>query len=234
MSTSAVGSGSNSAAYDAINSANQSAAAAAKGASAKSEAADSAQDRFLKLLTAQLKNQDPLNPLDNAQMTSQLAQISTVDGITRLNTTMQSLLGNSSSSQTLQAAALVGHTVLAPGNGLALAGGKSVGGLELATAADEVVATIKDSNGLLVRTLNLGAQPAGVSNFVWDGAADSGALAVDGNYRVSFSAKQGGKAVDVTGLEYATVSSVAKNSQGVTLTVGNLGTVALADIKQIL
>src|SRR5664279_439991 len=79
---------------------------------AKASTTTDSQSRFLTLLTAQLKNQDPLNPMDNAQMTSQLAQISTVDGIERLNTTLQSLISDSSNSQTMQAAALVGHGVL--------------------------------------------------------------------------------------------------------------------------
>src|ERR1035437_10358661 len=94
MSTSAVDSGTSSAIYDAINAANK-ASSTTKTSSVTSEA----QDRFVTLLTAQLKNQDPLNPLDNAQMTSQLAQISTVDGIAKLNATLMSLLNNSADSQ---------------------------------------------------------------------------------------------------------------------------------------
>ena len=129
MSTTAVDSSTNSAVYSAINTANQNAAKTSK--SSSTDSTDSAQDRFLKLLTAQLKNQDPLNPLDNAQMTSQLAQISTVDGITKLNATMQAMLNNSSDSQTLQAAALVGHAVLVPGSSLTLSKGQAVGGVDM-------------------------------------------------------------------------------------------------------
>jgi flagellar basal-body rod modification protein FlgD len=73
-----------------------------------------AQDRFLKLLTTQLKNQDPLNPMDNAQMTSQLAQISTVDGIEKLNATLQKMLSSSNEPEAMQASALVGHQVMVP------------------------------------------------------------------------------------------------------------------------
>lgn len=237
MSTAAVNSSAsansaNSAIYDAINTTNKNSASSSRSASLDSP--DSAQDRFLKLLTAQLKNQDPLNPLDNAQMTSQLAQISTVDGITKLNATMQSLLNNSSEAQTLQAAALVGHAVLVPGNGLTLVKGQAVGGIDLEGVADEVVATIKDANGLVVRNLSLGAMAAGPSNYTWDGTTESGAIAVDGAYTVSFSAKQGANKVTGTGLEYGAVTSVAKNGQGVTLTVGNLGTVTLSDVRQII
>lgn len=233
MSTSAVNSGTNSAAYDSINSSNKSAAAANKTSSA--ESTDVSQDRFLKLLTAQLKNQDPLNPLDNAQMTSQLAQISTVDGITKLNATMQAMLTNSADSQTLQAAALVGHAVLVPGNHLTLVKGQAVGGVDMAGVADGVVATIKDANGLVVRTLDLGPLAGGTSNYTWDGTSDGGAIAADGSYTVSFAAKQGTNSVTGTGLEYGAVTSVARNNQGVTLTVGVRDTVyTLSDIKQII
>ncbi|MCK7498302.1 MAG: hypothetical protein MZW92_52395 [Comamonadaceae bacterium] len=105
------------------------------------------QNRFLTLLTAQIRNQDPLNPLDNSQMTSQLAQISTVDGIERLNATLQALMSNSNESSAVQAAALVGHGVLVPGSGLRLDQGVALGGIELAEPADRVRVSIKDSNG---------------------------------------------------------------------------------------
>ena len=96
--------------------------------STKSSAAADGQDRFLKLLTTQLRNQDPLNPMDNAQMTSQLAQISTVDGIAKLNATLEKLVGSQQGSDALQAAALVGRDVLVNGNNLQVAGaGASAG-----------------------------------------------------------------------------------------------------------
>src|SRR5512146_3106311 len=112
--------------------------------SAAQPAATDPQDRFLTLLVAQLKNQDPLNPLDNSQMTSQLAQISTVDGITKLNETVKTLLAQFSDVQSLQAASLVNHGVMVPGSGLQLSNGGAVGAVDLASAADEVTVTIKD------------------------------------------------------------------------------------------
>lgn len=228
---SATDSSSSAALYAAINAANSSADTSRK---AGASATEGAQDRFLKLLTTQLKNQDPLNPLDNAQMTSQLAQISTVDGITKLNSTLMSLLNNTTDSQTLQAAALVGHSVLVPGNRLTLEDGLAIGGVQMESAADNVVATIKDANGLLIRTLDLGALPAGTTQVSWDGKTDSGATAANGAYTVSFAAKQGANKVTAEALEYGTVTSVAKNTQGVSLTVGRLGTLSLSDVKQII
>ena len=193
-----------------------------------------AQDRFLKLLTTQLKNQDPLNPLDNAQVTSQLAQISTVSGIEKLNATLQTLLQDSLDTQTTQAASLVGHAVLVPGGGLQLASSAGVGGIELAGAADEVTVTISDANGLPMKTLTLGALAAGVHNFSWDGKTDSGAQAADGNYSIAIAAKQGGEKVDATALNLAMVRSVIRTSQGFALDLGSLGAFTMDEVKQIL
>lgn len=195
---------------------------------------DDAESRFLTLLTAQLRNQDPLNPLDNAQVTSQLAQISTVDGIERLNATLQKLLDGADSSQTLQAAALVGRGVLVPGSALGLVGGSALGGVDLAGVADEVNVAIKDANGMVLRTLNLGALDAGVHPFGWDGKTDNGTPAADGAYSVSIAAKRGGETVTASALALGLVSSVTRAGQGMTVDVGSLGAFTLADIKQIL
>jgi len=228
MTTSAVnGSSTSAAVFAAINASNTA-------GSTPASTTSSTQDQFLKLLTTQLQNQDPLNPMDNAQMTSQLAQISTVDGITQLNATLQSLVSNANSSQALQAAALVGHGVLVPGSALSLQQGQAVAGVDLASAADDVVATIKDANGLAVRKLDLGAMVAGASSFAWDGKTDSGATAADGAYTVSLAATQGGGAVTANALQVGMVSSVANSSQGASLNVAGLGTFSLSDVKQIL
>ncbi len=202
-------------------------------AAATSKTTD-AQSNFLKLLTEQLKNQDPLSPMDNAQMTSQLAQISTVDGIEKLNTTLTAMLSGSQSGEAVQAAALVGKGVMVGGSSLTLAGSKAYGGFELASAADKVTVTIKDSNGLEVRKLELGDAEAGISNFAWDGLTSSGAQAVDGKYTMSVSATRGDTDLKPTALQLSTVNSVLRTSSGtVSLDVGG-SLVSLADIKQIL
>ena len=203
---------------------------------AKTKTANTAadtQDRFLKLLTTQLKNQDPLNPMDNAQLTSQLAQISTVDGIERLNATLQKLLSNNVDGEALQAAALVGHQVMVEGNGLTLTSSGAVGGLELSAAADQVVLTIKDANGLTMKTMDLGNLGAGAHNFAWDGKADSGAQAVNGAYSISVAARRGSEKVEVLPLQLTGVMSVNRSTQGVTLDLGTLGLARMSDIRQI-
>ena len=205
-----------------------------KNTAASTSKTTEAQSNFLKLLTEQLKNQDPLSPMDNAQMTSQLAQISTVDGIEKLNTTLTAMLSGSQSGEAVQAAALVGKGVMVGGSSLTLAGSKAYGGFELASAADKVTVTIKDSNGLEVRKLELGDAEAGISNFAWDGLTSSGAQAVDGKYTMSVSATRGDTDLKPTALQLSTVNSVLRTSSGtVSLDVGG-SLVSLADIKQIL
>ncbi len=191
------------------------------------------QDRFLKLLTTQLKNQDPLNPMDNAQMTSQLAQISTVDGIEKLNATLQKMMASTANAEAMQAAALVGHQVMVAGSALQLTEAGAVGGVELKSNSDKVTVTVKDANGLVVRTLELGKLDAGVNNFVWDGKNDAGAAATAGSYTFSVAAAKGTVKVDASALQLASVISINSSTQGVSLDLGDVGLVTMSDIKQI-
>ena len=195
---------------------------------------ESAQDRFLKLLVTQLNNQDPLNPMDNAQVTTQMAQISTVTGIEKLNGTVGDMMSSFMAAQSIQAGSLIGHGVLVPGSGLLLAGGGAMGGVELDGPADRVSVTIKDGSGLVVRTLELGALPAGAKGFTWDGKTDSGATAVDGVYAVTVKALRGEDAVAARSLEWGVVSSVARTGDSVSLNVGALGMFKMSDVREIL
>ncbi len=192
------------------------------------------QDRFLKLLVAQMKNQDPMNPLNNAQVTTQMAQISTVTGVSQLNTTLKSMAAAFASSQALQAASVIGHDVLAPGNTLTLQSGVATGGVDLPGPADKVVISILDSAGKAIRRVDLGSQQAGSLTFKWDGKTDDGATAANGTYSFKVNATQGGKDVKPVSLAMGTVSGVTLGANGAVLNVDGLGTVAMADVKQIL
>jgi flagellar basal-body rod modification protein FlgD len=225
MTTSTVSNSTSSQAiFDALN---------AKQTTTTSTTADT-QSKFLTLLTAQLKNQDPLNPVDNAQVTSQMAQISTVDGIERLNATLTALVNSDTSSQTLQAATMVGRSVLVPGTSIALASGTGLAGVDLASNADNVTVTIKDANGLVVRTMSLGALNAGVNGFAWDGKTDSGAAAADGSYTMGITARQGQNDVTATALALGTVTGVSRSGQTFTLDVSGQGKVSMSDVREIL
>jgi flagellar basal-body rod modification protein FlgD len=192
--------------------------------------------RFLTLLTAQLKNQDPLNPMDNAQMTTQLAQISTVTGIEKLNNTITTMMSNATSSESLQAANLVGHSVMLNGSALTLTKSTAVGGFSLDKDASDVKVSILDKNGKEVSKLDLGAQKAGVNEFVWDGTASDGTTKLDdGNYTIKVTATNKDGSVGATALQLATVGGIVQTSDGsYKIDVGSLGRVSLSDIKLIL
>ncbi|QDD64455.1 flagellar hook assembly protein FlgD [Herbaspirillum seropedicae] len=208
---------------------------------------DAIQNRFLTLLMAQMKNQDPNNPMDNSQLTSQMAQLSTVSGISQLNSTLATLMGNLNSSQALSSANMIGHSVLAPGNSVQLtsettkdASGNDVTkqhavmGVNLATNASSVVVTVKDSTGAVVRTMDLGTQASGVVPVVWDGTNDAGSKAADGNYTFTVAASNNGTAVNATALAFGTVASVSTAADGIKLNVSNIGTIKPTDVVQIL
>lgn len=205
------------------------------------------QSRFLKLLTVQMQNQDPTNPMDNSQLTTQLAQLSTVSGISQLNTTLASLMSDFQSAQSLQSANMIGHSVLAPGNNVTLTSDpvtnadgsttdnqKAIFGVQLGANADSIKVTIRDSSGAVVRQMDLGSQQAGTVPVIWDGTNNAGTKAADGQYTFDVAASSQGTAVPVTALSFGTVASVTAGSDGVKLNVSNIGTIKVSDIVQIL
>ncbi|MDF3036808.1 MAG: flgD [Paucimonas sp.] len=203
--------------------------------SSKSTAAD-AQDRFMTLLVTQMKNQDPLNPLDNAQVTSQLAQLSTVTGIDKLNGTLESLMGSYQQSQSLQAASMIGHGVLVPGSSLELLPETGAYlGVDLGQSVDSLQLTIKDATGRVVDTVDTGSHDLGVSVLHWDGVDSTGAVLPPGQYKFEMTAMQGGqKVTTVAPLSFGSVSSVSTGAQGVKLNVPGIGTVDMNEVRQIL
>ncbi len=209
-------------------------AAPAAGSSAVGGSSGDQETRFLKLLVTQLKNQDPLNPMDNAQMTSQMAQMSQLQGIEKLNATMSKLAASLTGNQALQAAALVGRGVMVPGSTMQLAGGQALGGVSLAQAVDSLKVKISDASGLVVHTADLGAQPAGVVQITWDGMTDVGAAAADGSYKLSVSATAQGKAALADPLMLGPIYGVTVGTGGTTLNMGALGNVDLTQVKQFL
>ncbi|MCX7898464.1 MAG: flagellar hook assembly protein FlgD [Rhodocyclaceae bacterium] len=205
-----------------------------QGGRQSSSGIEEAQNRFLKLLTTQLKNQDPLNPLDNAELTSQLAQISTVNGIEKLNALVEKLYASLGKNQAMQAAALINRGVLAPGDRLVLGeGGKGYAGLELAEAADSVKVTIKDAHGITLRTLELGPQEAGLVTFTWDGTTDAGQPAASGVYRFLVEATKEGRTLSAQALAYGMVEAVGQEKDALRVQVAGLGSFSLDEIRQI-
>jgi flagellar basal-body rod modification protein FlgD len=146
------------------------------------------QEDFLALMVQQLKNQDPLKPMENGEFLGQMAQFSTVNGIAEMTKSVSALTESFNSGQALQAASMVGRTVLTEGNAAALAqGGSLAGAVELPEAAANAVVRISTASGQLVREIPLGPQQAGLSNFRWDGKLANGQPAPAGTYKVSAS-----------------------------------------------
>jgi flagellar basal-body rod modification protein FlgD len=195
---------------------------------------DDAQNRFMTLLVAQMRNQDPLNPLDNAQVTSQLAQLSTVAGIDKLNVTLQSLQGSYHASQSMQAANMIGHGVLVPGDEMHLVDGKAVLGVELEGEADSVKVAVLNASGETVHVLDLGAQQAGTLPAAWDGVLADGTQADEGSYKIEVLATRNGEKVEANPLSFGVVTSVSTSAQGVKLNVPGLGAVGMSDVREIL
>lgn len=226
------------------------ATASTSGASSVAQANQEMGDRFLKLLVTQLQNQDPMNPMDNAQLTSQMAQINTVAGIEKLNTSVAGLgdklsaLDNSATlsalnttvgalstqllqSQTLQGAGLVGRQVWLAGQGLNVVDGVARGAVELSGAADAVRVDVMSASGQLVGTVDLGAHATGRADFQWsppEGQPTEG-------YTFRVTALSGGSSVKATALTSDVVQSVSAGAQGLTL---NLSGGQKAPLSQVL
>ena len=187
---------------------------AASNVAADATTAKEASERFLKLLVTQLQNQDPMNPVDNAQMTSQMAQISTVSGIEKLNTTVDKLNGQFVQLQAIQSAGLVGKDVLLPGDKLSVVDGMPQATFELGSTASRVTLEVLSPAGRLVDTINLATTPAGRHDVAWPAGADLPDVA---NYRFRVTANSGSTVIDAATLMRDRVDAV--NTSGSSLTV---------------
>lgn len=221
------------------NNAGSAAALAAANANARTLASDT-EDRFLTLLVTQLKNQDPLNPMDNAQVTSQMAQLSTVNGINQLNNTLLALSGQMDVSQSMQAAGLIGKSVLVPGTKVALGVNEGQAtatpfGVDVMVPAEKVVVSIMGSDGQLVRKIDLGPQDVGVVSVNWNGRGEGDVPLPAGAYTVEVAALDAsGQPVPAEALTHGTVSSVAYTSNGLRIDMGLAGNFSLLDIRKIM
>jgi len=198
-------------------------------ASTQTPSGSDTQDRFLKLLIAQLQNQDPLNPMDNAQVTTQMAQIQTVSGIDKLNTTVQGLNGQFAQLQALSGAALVGRDVLIDGSRLvADGGGAGHGGFELASQADRVTLEVLDASGRVIDGADLGAMASGRHSFDWTPAAG-----VNPGLAASFriSATLGTTAVAAATFTRDRVDAVSAGPNGLVLELTHAGPVGYDQVK---
>lgn len=193
-------------------------------------------DAFLQLLVTQLKNQNPLDPQDNSEFVAQLAQFSSLEGITTLNDTVSGLASSYSSSQALQASSLVGRSVIAQTDKAVVDTSKSLNGtVVVPTSVSAATVKISNSEGKTIRTLELGSQSAGNASFIWDGKDDAGAVAPAGTY--TFGATTTIDSTNTSLITYlpATVNSVTISQTGgeLMLNLAGMGSVALSKVQTI-
>lgn len=214
-----------------INSVNNSGSGSAATSGKSATSAAEMQDRFLTLLVAQLKNQDPSNPTDSAQLTSQMAQISTVSGIEKLNTTVSNVTSQFNQMQLLQGSSLIGHTVLTEGNSLALTDkGEGTAAFDLAGKAANVTVTITNSAGELVDTVEMTGLDAGRNYFTWDGSKYTGDKS---HLQYSVKATNADSAVKVTPLSASNVVAATVSSGKLMLELGNGTTIDYNKVQSV-
>ncbi|MFC3907757.1 flagellar hook assembly protein FlgD [Legionella dresdenensis] len=194
------------------------------------------QEDFMRLMVAQIQNQDPMQPSENGEFLSQMAQFSATDGITKMQQSLDALATSLQSNQALQASALVGRKVLVSSNTMQLGAEGSVKATaDLPVAVGNLSASIYSSTGELINKIPLGAQNAGLFEFSWDGTNQSGVRVPAGNYTVKVSGNYGGQEVALKTLVAANVDSVSlgQNGDGIKLNVAGVGSVSLDQVRQI-
>lgn len=178
-------------------------------------------DSFLRLLTTQLKNQDPLSPLSATEFTTQLVQFAGVEQSIKQSQNLDQMLGLERASQSMAALNYIGKTITAGGTSVALEHSKASFGYTLADAAQKTTITIKNANGDVIRTIE-GETGKGAHVFDWDGKTNAGITAPDGIYTFSVSAVQGSnKPVEVTTTFSGVVSGVEGYDGQLVLSVGD-------------
>jgi flagellar basal-body rod modification protein FlgD len=195
------------------------------------------QDAFLKLVIAQLQNQDPMKPMENGEFLSQLAQFKSVTGIDDLRKSVDSMASSFQSNQALQASSLVGRWVMVASDTGHLWQDAGMGGaVEVPSSASQVLVSIKDSSGQVIKQIDLGRQEKGTVDFHWDGLDGNGQAYAPGDYDIEATANIGGEYEAIITNTVVPVDSVIMGKAGTDLTVNTvgLGRIKLSDVKQIM
>ena len=197
-------------------------------------AADQTQN-FLKLLIAQIKNQDPMSPMDASTMTAQMSQLNMVSSMGTMNTSMQAMLAQMQSANFMNQASLIGHSPMVAGSTINFTGGEVMLGANLANPLQGVVATIKDASGNVVGTADLGNLNGGMTNFIFDGVDAGGVAMPNGIYRVEISGKNNaGSSESPTAYVGSPVASVLKDGSSgeAILKLADGRTIKASEVKQ--
>lgn len=199
---------------------------------------DLGEDAFLKLMLAQLKNQDPMKPMENGEFLTQLAQFKSVAGIDDMKNSFDKFAGQMQSNQALQASSMVGRWVLAPGSSSYMWDKRPYieGAVNIPSSTSSVTLHIYTADGQLQRTIDLGSRQSGMSDFIWDGADDFGNPLPAGKYQIKASAEIDGKSESLKVFTANPVESVTLNKGGgeITLNVSGVGKVSMNDVEKIM
>jgi len=201
---------------------------------AKSELGE---DAFLKLMIAQMQNQDPMKPMENGEFISQLAQFQSVSGIDDLRKSVEQMATAMQSNQALQASSLVGRWIETPSSKSQLWDEIGMAGsVDVPEGASNVIVTISDNGGQVVKQIALGDPGVGTKNYSWDGLGDDGTQFAAGEYSVEATATIGGAAESLETNAIVPVDSVYMGKTGEPMTVNTslLGKVQLSEVKQIM
>jgi len=194
------------------------------------------QEDFLKLMVTQLKNQDPFKPMESGDFLTQIAQFGTVSGVQDLQQSFEEFSSNLFSSQTLEAASLIGREVTVPAeNGIYVAGENMRGAIDIPNSANDVTLNIYGATGELVRTVHMGQQEAGMVSFEWDGLDDSGTALPTGVYHIEAEARSGTTTAAADTYLNTQVLSVelGRDNNSMTLDTRTLGSVDFSNVKRI-
>jgi flagellar basal-body rod modification protein FlgD len=190
-------------------------------------------NQFLELMIAQFNNQDPLEPAKNEEFIAQLAQFSSLEGIQNLNATVESMAAAMRSSTTLQAASLVGRSVLAPAPQALMEGDGLAGNVVNDKAGREIVVEIADASGALVKRFSLGQQAEGGARFRWDGTNAEGQVQPPGVYLVNAYAIDGDETSQLDVELPERVASVSFDNGEARLNLAGGASVRLSEIKEL-
>ena len=204
--------------------------------SADKKQGEMGQEDFLALMTTQLKNQDPFAPMESGEFMGDMAQFGTVDGISKLQESFADLASSLYSNQALQASSMVGKSALVAGNSGHFDGTNPVeGGVNLPSSVTDLKITITGVGGNIIKQMDMGIQPSGVTNFEWDGTDNNGNKMPEGSYNIVAEATVNGSNTAIETLVEGVVESVTLGSGGAGLTfnIKGIGEATFDDIKQV-
>lgn len=193
------------------------------------------QNEFMELMIAQMENQSPLDPQDNGEFISQLAEFSSLEEMQKLSSQVESFATQYQSSQALQASAMVGRTVLVPGTSAPMSSDGTISGIvDLEASTGSLKVSIFNGSGELVNQVDMGQQLAGSVPFSWDGTNSKGEEMPYDNYTIKAESISDGDASQITTLLSANVSSVSIGTGGaISLNLAGMGAIPLEEVREI-